>query len=344
MKWIRIFGYMLWLVTVLGLVLAVFRSGSAGVKAVLLLLAILMTVYLAGMELLLYRPLREAGARLDGSEKEESLETLFSRGVPRGSCLGQIEPVVEKYVELKIRRNNAETFNKQTELTALQSQINPHFLYNTLDTIRGQAMCDDNLEVAKMIETLASFFRYSISRKGNMVTLRDELNNINNYMRIQQYRFKNRFTLEIVVDDEDRVAYDYYVPRLILQPIVENAIVHGLEEKTKGGQIVIEVTVTEDLIITVSDNGRGMSLKELDDLNQRIHSKKTSLEEEDMRHSQSTGIALPNINKRIELLYGKKYGLNVYSSIGCGTDVEIVIPANNHIEELAVEKNNIENQ
>ena len=87
-----------------------------------------------------------------------------------------------------------------------------------------------------------------------------------------------------------------------------------------------------------------MSLKELDDLNQRIHSKKTSLEEEDMRHSQSTGIALSNINKRIELLYGKKYGLNVYSSIGCGTDVEIVIPANNHIEELAVEKNNIENQ
>ena len=73
-----------------------------------------------------------------------------------------------------IYRNNAEIFTKQTELTALQSQINPHFLYNTLDTIRGQAMCDDNIEVAKMIETLASFFRYSISRKGTLVTLRDE--------------------------------------------------------------------------------------------------------------------------------------------------------------------------
>lgn len=92
-------------------------------------------------------------------------------------------------------------------------------------------MCDDNIEVAKMIETLASFFRYSISRKGNLVTLRDELNNINNYMRIQQYRFNHRFSMEIVIDDENTAAYDYYVPRLILQPIVENAIIHGLEEK-----------------------------------------------------------------------------------------------------------------
>ena len=87
-------------------------------------------------------------------------------------------------------------------------------------------MCDDNIEVANMIETLASFFRYSISRKGNLVTLRDELNNINNYMRIQQYRFNNRFSLEIVVDEEDMQAYDFYVPRLILQPIVELSLIH----------------------------------------------------------------------------------------------------------------------
>ena len=192
-------------------------------------------------------------------------------------------------------------------------------------------MCDDNIEVAKMIETLASFFRYSISRKGNLVTLRDELNNINNYMRIQQYRFNHRFSMEIVIDDENTVAYDYYVPRLILQPIVENAIIHGLEEKIEGAQVLIEVDIAEDMIITVSDNGRGMSLKELDELNGRIHSEITGLVEEDKSHG--TGIALPNINKRIQLLFGEKYGLNVYSSEGCGTDVELILPTNHHAEE-----------
>lgn len=204
-------------------------------------------------------------------------------------------------------------------------------------------MYDDNIEVANMIETLASFFRYSISRKGNLVTLRDELNNINNYMRIQQYRFNNRFSLEIIVDDEDMQAYDFYVPRLILQPIVENAIVHGLEEKTEDARVIIEVIVADDLIITVSDNGMGMSLKDLDALNSRIHSSQMHVEDES-RQNHSTGIALPNINKRIRLLFGDKYGLNVYSSDGCGTDVEVILPVDCRTEEVTVEKNSIENE
>ena len=194
-----------------------------------------------------------------------------------------------------------------------------------------------------MIETLASFFRYSISRKGNLVTLRDELNNINNYMRIQQYRFNNRFSLEIVVDEEDMQAYDFYVPRLILQPIVENAIVHGLEEKTENARVIIEVTVADDLIITVSDNGTGMSIEELDLLNSRIHSSQMHVEEESGQN-HSTGIALPNINKRIRLLFGDKYGLNVYSSSGCGTDVEVILPVDCRTEEMPVEKNSIKNE
>ena len=157
------------------------------------------------------------------------------------------------------------------------------------------------------------------------------VNNINNYMRIQQYRFNHRFSMEIVIDDGNTAAYDYYVPRLILQPIVENAIIHGLEEKIEGAQVLIEVDIAEDMIITVSDNGKGMSLKELDELNGRIHSEITGLVEEDKSHG--TGIALPNINKRIQLLFGEKYGLNVYSSEGCGTDVELILPTNHHAEE-----------
>ena len=103
------------------------------------------------------------------------------------------------------------------------------------------------------------------------------------------------------------------------------------KQKIEGAQVLIEVDIAEDMIITVSDNGRGMSLKELDELNGRIHSEITGLVEEDKSHG--TGIALPNINKRIQLLFGEKYGLNVYSSEGCGTDVELILPTNHHAEE-----------
>lgn len=292
---------------------------------------------------LIYHPVKWMEEDLEKIDRGENSLNEFEKELSESSLLKEFETILKHYVALKICHNNAEIFNKQTELTALQSQINPHFLYNTLDTIRGQAMCDDNIEVTNMIETLASFFRYSISRKGNLVTLRDELNNINNYMRIQQYRFNNRFSLEIVVDEEDMQAYDFYVPRLILQPIVENAIVHGLEEKTENARVIIEVTVADDLIITVSDNGTGMSIEELDLLNSRIHSSQMHVEEESSQN-HSTGIALPNINKRIRLLFGDKYGLNVYSSSGCGTDVEVILPVDCRTEEMPVEKNSIKNE
>ena len=217
---------------------------------------------------------------------------------------------------------------EQTELTALQSQINPHFLYNTLESIRGQALMDDNREIAGMVEALSSFFRYSISRKGKLVTLREELANINNYMLIQCYRFNNRFSLEVLIDEEDEEAYDFLIPKLIIQPVVENAIYHGLEEKLEGGRVTIEVIVTDKtLILTISDNGSGIEGAALAKLNQRIHSPSMRVEEEGGQKQHNTGIALPNIHKRIQLLFGEEYGVNVYSTVGQGTDVEITIPA-----------------
>lgn len=331
MKKIKIIEFLLALMTIVVLVWLVLAEKNAIATFSAALLISFQIINLIYLQKWIYRPIKTIIEKLE--QVDRGIETLtdFETEIANIPFLMDLNPIIKHYVSLKISRNNAEIFTKQTELTALQSQINPHFLYNTLDTIRGQAMCDDNIEVAKMIETLASFFRYSISRKGNLVTLRDELNNINNYMRIQQYRFNHRFSMEFVIDDENTAAYDYYVPRLILQPIVENAIIHGLEETTEGAQVVIEVDVAEDLIITVSDNGKGMSLKELDALNSRIHSETTGLVEENKNHG--TGIALPNINKRIQILFGEKYGLNVYSSEGCGTDVVLILPANHHTEE-----------
>lgn len=331
MKKIKIIESLLALMTIVVLVWLVLAEKNAIATFSAALLISFQIINLIYLQKWIYKPIKTIIEKLEQVDRGNETLTDFEAEIASIPFLMDLNPIIKHYVSLKISRNNAEIFTKQTELTALQSQINPHFLYNTLDTIRGQAMCDDNIEVAKMIETLASFFRYSISRKGNLVTLRDELNNINNYMRIQQYRFNHRFSMEFVIDDENTAAYDYYVPRLILQPIVENAIIHGLEETTEGAQVVIEVDVAEDLIITVSDNGKGMSLKELDALNSRIHSETTGLVEENKNHG--TGIALPNINKRIQILFGEKYGLNVYSSEGCGTDVVLILPANHHTEE-----------
>lgn len=331
MKKIKIMESVLMLVTVVVLVWLILEEKNAVAFFSATILIPFQIINFICLQKWIYKSVQTTEEKLEQIDRGNKTLAEFEVEIANTPFLMDIIPLIKHYLSLKINRNNAEIFTKQTELTALQSQINPHFLYNTLDTIRGQAMCDDNIEVAKMIETLASFFRYSISRKGNLVKLRDEFNNINNYMRIQQYRFNHRFSMEIVIDDENTAAYDYYVPRLILQPIVENAIIHGLEEKIEGAQVLIEVDIAEDMIITVSDNGKGMSLKELDELNGRIHSEITGLVEEDKSHG--TGIALPNINKRIQLLFGEKYGLNVYSSEGCGTDVELILPTNHHAEE-----------
>lgn len=252
--------------------------------------------------------------------------------------ISKIKALVGKCIDQNSRENITKMFDKQAELTALQSQINPHFLCNTLESIRGQAMMDDNVEIARMVEALASFFRYSISQKGNLVTLRDELANIRNYMIIQSYRFNNRFSLEIEIDDEDEKAYDYLIPKLILQPVVENAIYHGLEDCMEGGKVVINVTTTENImIITISDNGKGMDSKTLYELNRKIRS--TDWDGGD--NGKLKGIALPNINKRIQLLFGKEYGVNIYSTLSQGTDVEITIPAISERIHDSNEKRNV---
>lgn len=331
MKKIRIMGYILCVILQMIFFAILPAHRLDYLKWVLGILCVIGWANQFYLEKNIYIPIRESVKKLNGNQ-EIIIEQLFSGITNKDYYLKQMEELVERYVEIKVRNNNLEIFSKQTELTALQSQINPHFLYNTLDTIRGQAMIDENLEVANMIECLSSFFRYSISRKGGEVPLRDELNNIRNYMKILQYRFQNRFKMEIVIDEEDMRACDFYVPKLILQPIVENAIIHGLEEKACDGNIAIEIAVADELIITISDNGKGLTLDELDHLNEQINPTQFVLEEGNKKENASTGIALPNISKRIKLLYGEKYGLSVYSSIGCGTDVEIVLPIKQQAE------------
>lgn len=215
-----------------------------------------------------------------------------------------------------------EILKKQAELDALQSQINPHFLYNTLDSIRGQLMSAGIDDAADTLEALSNLFRYSINPKSVYNTLEQELENINNYMNIVSYRFGYRVGLRVVVDETNSCIYNCEIPKLTLQPIVENAIQHGLDKTTREVQIVVHAYISDQgLHLEISDNGAGISEEILDELNQAFQSGSR------VRYAKGTGIALINVNERIRLLHGEPYGLYVNSGLGLGTEVHILLPA-----------------
>ena len=237
-----------------------------------------------------------------------------------------VEEAQRKILERLDERKILSLSKKQAEYLALQNQINPHFLYNTLEGIRSEAILAGMDSVAEMTEALATFFRYTISKVDHLVTLEDELANIENYYVIQQYRFGDRLHLSIEYEDDDEMeALGCLIPKLTLQPIVENSIYHGLEEKIGNGHLKIKIVLTpQRLLITVSDDGVGMEEEKLNELNRKMS---TALME-DLRASSEKrgGIAVINVNNRIKLLFGEEYGLYFYSTPGIGTDVEIALP------------------
>lgn len=222
---------------------------------------------------------------------------------------------------------------RQAQYLALQNQINPHFLYNTLESIRSEAMEAGMDSVVCMTEALAHFFRYTISNMENMVTLEEELDNINTYFLIQKYRFEERIGLTIEYDEEEHDLLNHcLLPKLTLQPVVENSIIHGIERKMGFSTVRIVLRCTEKrLIIQVSDDGIGMQPEALDDLNRKLNQ---SLFESLHNKKKKGGIALVNVNNRIHLIFGEEYGMTVYSTPGVGTDVMIELPLVTNRREL----------
>ena len=214
---------------------------------------------------------------------------------------------------------------RQAQYLALQNQINPHFLYNTLESIRSEALLSGLDTVADMTEALSVFFRYTISKVENLVSVEDELQNCETYFRIQQYRFGSRLELSITCDPDERdELYRCRLPKLTLQPILENSIIHGTETKIGVGHLSIHLERTQKrLLIRVSDDGVGMDTAALARLNDRLG---RSMLEFSASQQSTGGLALVNVDNRIQLLFGEEYGMHVYSVEGEGTDVEIVLP------------------
>ena len=215
-----------------------------------------------------------------------------------------------------------ELLRKRMELSVLQEQINPHFLYNTLDSIRSRALMDGQLEIAKMTEILSRFFRYCISNKDNLVKVREELSHIEDYYYIQKYRFEERIEMRVEIEEEE--LYDLYLPKMTLQPLVENAMIHGLEKRAENGKIDIHLFRTDSrLTIVISDNGIGMDRMQLEQLNARMQEQRFDA---GRKRGDHNGIALNNVNARLKMTFGEDSGIHYRSMEGEGTDAIVTLP------------------
>ena len=272
----------------------------------------------------IYRPYQENAKSLKLFLSGYSVRSLFDQGVLLSPEIEEITKKVEKIINTDELVNASK---KQAQYLALQNQINPHFLYNTLEGIRGETLNAGLENVSNMAEALATFFRYTISNVENLVLLEDELANVKNYYIIQRYRFGERLNLSVEYDDPENEMkiMTCKLPKLTLQPIVENAIYHGIERKIGKGTVRIRIETTASrLIITISDNGVGMTEERLREINNKLN--RTTLEYIKPNDETHNGIATVNVNNRIKLLFGEEYGICMYSTLNVGTDVEITLP------------------
>lgn len=233
----------------------------------------------------------------------------------------EIGILINSYNKMKSRINDLININyktkieqKELELKQLQNQINPHFIYNTLESIHMMAEINDDYETSTMAEYFGAIIRYSMNRKINTVKLRDEMAIIDNYIYLQKIRFDDLFTITNLISED---VLDCEIIKMIIQPLIENSINHGLSECSENGKIIIQSFVIDgNLVLTISDNGIGMDEKTLKSLNDYINGKN-----EDFK-----GIALRNINKRLKLNYGNEYGLEAFSILGKGTSMSLTLP------------------
>ena len=230
----------------------------------------------------------------------------------------QIEALMKEIIQQQTER-------RKSELDALQSQINPHFLYNTLESITWMIEAQRNKEAVVMISELAKLLRVSLSRGKTIISIGDELQHSRSYMNIQRVRYKERFKVEFLIDEEIK---NYCIVKLVIQPLLENAIYYGVGnmDEDDDGQILIRGEKKgEDIYISIEDNGMGMP----EDIRSNI------LTDNSKVPKHGSGVGVINVHSRISLMYGPEYGREVYSGLDEGTKVVIHIPAIPYTKENA---------
>ncbi|MFW6377738.1 MAG: sensor histidine kinase [bacterium] len=266
-------------------------------------------------------PIHKLSQLMTDTDIENESESEKSRLDSKMNEIMMLENSFNK-MKTNVRNLIAENKDKEqrkrdAELKALQAQISPHFLFNTLNAVRWAAINKNGKKAAEMVLALINLLKMTIVRGHELITLDEEINNIKNYVAILKLRHATDFEVHYDISDK---AKDYSIPRLLLQPIVENAILHGFEDLDQKGIININARYKKNkLIISIRDNGIGMNMKDLNDGQEK-------------KYAKFTGIGVNNVDERIKLYYGEAYGLFINSTPGGGTCVEIKLPTVSNFE------------
>lgn len=278
-----------------------------------LLLTIFVSGSLADYEL---RPIRRIQTYIKDMENGEFGKPLPSmRSDEIGSLAENTQEMSEKIGELLETVKTEQKRMRTAEFKALQAQINPHFLYNSLDSINWLVRKGNTEKATEMISALTTFFRIGLSKGRDIITVREELEHVRSYLVIQKIRYENQFEYSFYVDPETE---NYFVPKLMLQPLVENALYHGIKLCERKCILMIQVLSHGDRIeIEVLDNGAGMDAETLESV-------RKAMEHKGENRANSYGVV--NVNDRIQILAGQEYGLRLTSEKGVGTSARIVLP------------------
>lgn len=237
--------------------------------------------------------------------------------------------MINKIRELLDSKIKEQANLKKAEFRALQAQINPHFLYNTLDTIIWMAEAKKNNQVIELVRALSCFFRVTLSEGKDWITIQDEIEQTRSYLAIQKMRYRDILDYQIEVDE---AVLDRTILKLLLQPLVENAIYHGIKNKRKGGTVIVRVYHQDEdkIFLEVEDNGAGFTHYKLAKTQEKLNC------DSDEFKLEERGFGLENVNERVKLYYGKEYGLSIESEYQVGTRVKLVIPMKNGLSEKQV--------
>ncbi len=279
--------------------------------AIITLITALFTSWLLSQ--LLDRPLRRLASAMEHFEASADHFTYHpvggTREVQELSC--SFGHMVMRIQQLMNTVREEEVNLRKTELKALQAQINPHFLYNTLDSIAWMCEQGRNADAVNMVHALAKLFRISISKGHELIPIAKEIEHAESYLQIQKYRYKNRFTYHFHVDSS---CLEYLCNKITIQPFLENAINHGLDLMVDEGRIDVSVFQEgDDILFHVEDNGVGMSQEQIDAI----------MAQGPKEHG---GIGIRNVNDRLQIYFGKEYGVKISSQLDMGTCVEIRMP------------------
>ena len=296
------------------------------IYAVIAVLAFVLSLYASQTFTRPIRQISDAMTSFDGNDFTHTIQIHTDTELDKiGHAYNEMLKNIEEF-QNEVKNQQKEL--RISEMNTLISQINPHFLYNTLDSIIWMIQSGEYKGAEQMVSSLAKFFRISLSQGKDIIPLEKELEHATSYLAIQNIRFKDKFEFSV---QADKKLLHYLCPKLSIQPLLENAIYHGMEGVYDDGEITISVYEKDNLIhIDVSDNGLGMPEKVVEYI---MHNRVVS-------SKRGSGIGVRNVDERIKLIYGEQYGVTIESELDEGTTATIIIPKLEETAEINSDESN----